>query len=322
MTETKTYVFPEQGGGGGNAAAWSAAMMNNSLLPMMGMMNGCNGGFGGGAMWNNPIWAIVFLAALQNGGLFGNRNGTAQGIENANQLSAIREQLQDNQNSTLLMDAIKGSQDATRQLANSLNCDINAVTAAINSVQSSICNVGGKVDMSAMQTIEAINRGNQSLASQLSSCCCDVREAVTQGNYQNQLATVNQTNTLQNTCNANAQSLRDATATQTNAIIAKLDQIQTSALQDKIAALQEKNSVLLSQLSNEHQTANISAIVAQAVNPVNALITSLQKEVTEIKSAQPTTATIPYSPVVGVPSCVAAQMGYYGNIYNSAGGFL
>jgi len=45
----------------GNDALTTAALMNN-------------GGMGGG-MWNNPIWAIVFLAALRNGGLFGNEGG-------------------------------------------------------------------------------------------------------------------------------------------------------------------------------------------------------------------------------------------------------
>jgi hypothetical protein len=30
-----------------------------------------------------------------------------------------------------------------------------------------------------------------SIAQQLSSCCCDIRESVTRGNYDNQIATLN-----------------------------------------------------------------------------------------------------------------------------------
>jgi hypothetical protein len=40
-------------------------------------------------------------------------------------------------------------------------------------------------------------------ASQLASCCCDVRNAITTQGYESQLAIVNQTNTL--TSNANTQ---------------------------------------------------------------------------------------------------------------------
>ena len=80
MSDSKVYMFPEST----HDSALIAALANNNRAndPMaaMAMMGGGMGGFGGG-MWNNPIWAIVFLAALQNGGLFGfggNRNG--QGV--------------------------------------------------------------------------------------------------------------------------------------------------------------------------------------------------------------------------------------------------
>ena len=207
MSDSKVYMFPDGGYDRGADTALLASALNNrnsdpmSAMAMMG--GGC--GFGGG-MWNNPIWAIVFLAALQNGGLFGfgGNRGIGQGaqdIEIQDQLSAIREQLSTNQNTTLLMDAIKGNNGAIDKLSTTLNCDINAVQAAINSVQTAICNVGGKVDMNAMQTINAINSGNMDLANQLSQCCCNVRESITRQGYENQLATVNQTNALQSAIN-------------------------------------------------------------------------------------------------------------------------
>lgn len=130
MSDVKTFYYPEGGSFGGSST--------DGLL-LGSMMNG--GGMGGG-MWNNPIWAIVFLAALRNGGIFGNG-----GYNEQSQLSQIQDTLNTNQGNTLLMDAIKGNQTAICQLANTLNCNHNAVQTAINAVQSAICNLGSKNDM-------------------------------------------------------------------------------------------------------------------------------------------------------------------------------
>ena len=203
MSETKVFAFPESSNTGMDAALLANLNRNNDPMAAMAMMNG--GGMNG--MWNNPIWAIVFLAALTNGGLFGGFGGRglvgqgAQNVEIQDQLSAIREQLSTNQNTTLLMDAIKGNNSAIDKLSTNLNCDINAVQGAINAVQGAICNIGGKVDMNAMQIVNAINNGNMDLANQLSQCCCNTREAITRQGYENQLATVNQTNALQSAIN-------------------------------------------------------------------------------------------------------------------------
>ena len=170
MDTQRTIFVPESGG---NSALETAALLNgglggmNGALPMMAMMNG--GGFGGG-MWNNPIWAIVFLAALRNGGIFGNDGNHGC---TSTQLSAIQETLNSNHGQTLLMDAIKGNGTAINQLAQTLNCNQNAVVAAINSVQSAISSVGSQVGMSGLQTINAIQQGNMQIAQQLAQCCCD-----------------------------------------------------------------------------------------------------------------------------------------------------
>ena len=281
MSDSKVYMFPDEGRGSNDAALWATIANNNnglnSMWPMMSMMGGC-GGFGGG-MWNNPIWAIVFLAALQNGGLFGfggNRNGQGlQDVEIQSQLSAIREQLGTNQNTTLLMDAIKGNSTAVSQLASSLNCDFNAVQQAINSVQSAICNVGSKVDMNAMQTINAINSGNAALASQLSQCCCDVRESITRQGYENQLATVNQTNVLQNSINAVATGqergfcdiayetqrqtcdITKAIADSTSAILAGQKAAEMREMQREIQGLRDERTAYQMSALTQQQTQNL-----------------------------------------------------------------
>lgn len=173
MSDVKSFVFPDGGSFGGNGME---GMLLGSAL---------NGGMGGGA-WGNPIWAIVFLAALRNGGIFGNDNGYQS------QLSQIQDTLNTNQGNTLLMDAIKGNATAIGQLATTLNCNYNAVQSAINSVQSAICNVGNQVGMGTAQVINAIQSGDMMLSNTLQSCCCDVKQLVTTQGYENRINNLQQ----------------------------------------------------------------------------------------------------------------------------------
>ena len=72
-----------------------------------------------------------------NGWGEGNGQG-AQNIEVQAQLSALRDQMNSNQNSNLLMDAIKGNNVAIGQLAGQLNCDFNTLNSAICDVITTI----------------------------------------------------------------------------------------------------------------------------------------------------------------------------------------
>lgn len=150
------------------------------------------------------------------------------------------------------------------------------------------------------------------IAQQLADCCCRTNNAITALDGNLKLSICQQTHQINDTANTNALMLRDAGQNNTQAIMGKLDQIQAQALQDKLDALREKNSSLLAQLSNEHQTQALQAYQAQLVAPFGNALGVLQKEVAGIKCKLPDTATVQYSPVVGVPTCVAAQMGLYG----------
>lgn len=135
---------------------------------------------------------------------WGNGEGygqTAQNIEVQGQLAALRDQMNSNQNSNLLMDAIKGNNVAIGQLAGQLNCDFNTLNGAICDVRGGIDKVAGQVGFSAERVINAINAGDCAISRQLSECCCNVRDAITRQGYENQLATVNQTNVLQGAIN-------------------------------------------------------------------------------------------------------------------------
>lgn len=254
----------------------------NVLLAMQGRNND---GFGEGGWF---IW-VIFLFFLMGWGGNGWGNNGAGGLGN---------QLNNDYGREMLLQAINGKGNAISQLASTLNCDINAVQTAINSVQSQIQSVGNQVGMSGQQIINAIQAGNCQIASQLASCCCDVRETITKQGYDNQLATLNQTNILGSKIDQ-----------QTTLINDKFCQLEMREMQNKIDALREDKSALINQLSQEHQTSAIQAYQTQTIAPVNAALVALQREVDSIKCKLPESVSVPYSPVVGVPTCVAAQFG-------------
>lgn len=178
---------------------WPLAMMNNMNNPALTAMM-ANGGMNG--MWNNPFVYLVWMMFAGrffnngNGWSDGNGNGAAQNIEVQNQLQAIRSQMQDNQNSNLLMDAIKGNGCAIGQLASSLNCDFNALQGAICSVQSAIQQVAGQVGFSSERVINAVNMGDCNVIQALKDCCCTTQKSILEMGYQNQLQNCSQTNTI------------------------------------------------------------------------------------------------------------------------------
>ena len=264
---------------------------------LLALMNS-NGGFGG----NNFLWIIFlfFLYGWGGNGMFGRGNGLANEINN-------------DYGRSLLMDAIGGNRNALSNLATQLNCTEGQIQSAISALTSQVQSVGNQVGMSGMQTINALQQGNMQIAQQLANCCCE-----------NRLATCQQTNTLQSAINnvATGQErgfanvayetqrqtcdLHNAIKDSTQTIVNGQQQAVMRELQNKIDSLREENSTFKS-------SAMTSQIVGQALAPVNAVLAGLQKEVGEIKCAQPNTVTVPYQPFVTVPNCVAAQYGIYGN---------
>lgn len=280
----KTYVFD----GAGSGSTLESALVGSLM----------NGGMNGGGMWNNPIWAIVFLAALRNGGIFGNDG--CNGYHS--QLSQIQDTLNTNQGNTLLMDAIKGNQTAIGQLASTINCNYNAVQGAINAVQSAICGVGNQVGMGQLQVVNAINSGDAMLANQLSSCCCDVKQLVTTQGYENRINNLQQSQLIQNgfsqvgyaaaeqTC-----AIKQNATDNTGRILAKLDAIEDSRKDREIATL-------TAQLTAANSRAERAAELAPIYQALN-----------DIKCKQPQTVTLPYSCATAVPT--AALYGAYGYGY-------
>ena len=311
MSETKTYVFGNDGQcGGGMMSLLAPLLQRNGLDPnlLLAMNKNSNGwGDGSGFMW------VIFLFFLMGWG------GNGWGGFGGNGRGAIANEINNDYGRSLLMDAIGGNRNAISNLATQLNCTEGQIQSAISALTSQVQSVGNQVGMSGMQTINALQQGNMQIAQQLANCCCE-----------NRLATCQQTNTLQAAINSVATGqergfanvayetqrqtcdLQNAIKDSTQTIVNGQQQAVMRELQNKIDSLREENSTFKS-------SAMTSQIVGQALAPVNAVLAGLQKEVGEIKCAQPNTVTVPYQPFVTVPNCVAAQYGLYANA--NANGF-
>lgn len=305
MSETKTYVFGSDGQcGGGMMSLLAPLLQRNGLDPnlLLAMNKNGNGwGDGSGFMW------VIFLFFLMGWG------GNGWGGFGGNGRGAIANEINNDYGRSLLMDAIGGNRNALSNLATQLNCTEGQIQSAISALTSQVQSVGNQVGMSGMQTINALQQGNMQIAQQLANYCCE-----------NRLATCQQTNTLQAAINnvATGQErgfanvayetqrqtcdLHNAIKDSTQTIVNGQQQAVMREMQNKIDSLREENSTFKS-------SAMTSQIVGQALAPVNAVLAGLQKEVGEIKCAQPNTVTVPYQPFVTVPNCVAAQYGIYGN---------
>lgn len=282
MSDVKSFVFPEGGTFGGN----------NTTDFLLGSMLGNGGGFGGGM--NNPFWAIILLAFLRNWGGFNGENGNSQ-------LTAIQEQLNTNHGQTLLMDAIKGNASAVHELATTIGCNHNAVQTAINGVQSAICGVGNQVGMSSAQVINSIQAGNTAIANQIAQCCCDNKLLMTQQNYENRINNIEQTNVI----NKGFGDIAYATQAQTTALAANQDANTRSVLQ-KIDAVQDEAK------NNEIASLRAALTAANSRAERAAELAPIYQALNDIKCKQPETVTIPNSPGVLVPNCVAWNAGLYG----------
>lgn len=285
--ESKTYVFGNEGSTSNNGMLGLLAPLlqkqgvdPNVLLAMKG-----NNGFGGEGGWFMWVIFLFFLMGWGGNGWGGFGNNGRGGLAN---------EINNDYGRGLLMDAIGGNRNALSNLATQLNCTEGQIQSAISALTSQVQNVGNQVGMSGMQTINALQQGNMQIAQQIANCCCETNNNITTQGYESKLAICQQTHAINDNANANALMLRDTNQSNHLALMGKLDQMQTQAMQDKLDALREKNSALVAQISNEHQTQALQAYQAQIITPVNAALAALQAEVAGIKCKLPNTVSVPY----------------------------
>ncbi len=265
MTDSKTYIFGEQGNSSLNALLPFLQQRGIDPAYVAGLVNNNGGGFFGNNAWEGII-ALIVVAAIfgnGNGGLFGNGN---------NSNSAERE---------MLMSAIQRNGTDLSQLAQSIGCSTSRLQDAIGEVSTQICNFAGQSGLSFQQVINSIQSGNAALASQLCQCCCDIKGAIKdvaigqeRGFSNVAYETQRQTCDIQNT-------IKDSTAQ----ILAGQAAIEKRELQREIAALQD-----------ERQTYKLGNMMTQANAPLAAAINALQSDVDGIKCRLPKTEVIPATP--------------------------
>lgn len=271
--------------------ASTAALLNkdnsaNDMWPWMAMMNGGMGGFGGGGWW---IWILFLLWGRNGWGGFGGEGNGLVGTGFQDRLSTIQETLQDNHNSDLLMQAIKGNEGAVRELASTLNCDFNSLNNNICSIKGAIDTVSGQVGFSAERVINAVNAGDCSVIQAIKDCCCNTQQSILKMGYENQIATLNQTNALNSTLNTintglergfssvayetskQTCDIKEMIQDSTAQILAGQRAAEMREMQNKIDALRDERTALQLSASQQAQTANLISQIKPC--PIPAYIT-------------------------------------------------
>ena len=286
----------------------------NNMLPYFLAGQNNNGGFfganGGSAFWGALLGSIV-------PGLFGGwGNGFGGGFGGGSAAAAsLGAQATANNNAELILNAINGTDADVRLLATTLNTDVDSIKLGINTIQGAVAQVASQVGMSGLQVINAIQSGNSSLASQLCSCCCEMKQLVTSQGYENQLRTVEQTNALGSAINANGQRTVDAIADLKTTMVQEFCAVKEREMQSKI----DTQADIITQLRNEADN-------ARQTNMISAMLAPIAKEVDDIKCKMPQTVAVTWPNLAAVNTTPYVSGGYYQGGFNGfygpgAGGF-
>lgn len=164
-----------------NNDALYATLANQKNYDPMSMMAAIGGGMNN---WmNNPFVYLVWMMFANR--MWGNEQNGNPAVQA--QIDSLRNQMADNQNSNLLMDAVHGNSNAIGQLANNLNCDFNTLNSAICDVRQGVAILAGKSDSNAERVINSVVNGNLQMTMALNDCCCQTQQNIIKMGYENQL---------------------------------------------------------------------------------------------------------------------------------------
>ena len=292
MDDSKVFMFPN-GGTSSSIDPGLLALINN------------NGGFGGNGYW---IW-ILFLWMIWGGN---GMNGNGQ----------LQNMINNNQGFDMLMQALNGRFDNLGQLASLTNASVETVKTVLGQLSTGLAQVGGQVGMSGLQTINAVQLGNATLAQQLCQCCCENRLAIAnqtnaiqaqnaanfsatqlqlaQAEAADQLAVCQQTNSLSSQADRNTNSILGAIANQNTLITKEFCDLKERELQDKINMQGDIITQLRGQISNDNQTLAFNKAMA-----------ALDDKIDAIAAKQPNTVPIVYPNLTAVNNTPYMGQGYY-----------
>ena len=204
---------------------------------------GCYGG--NGSMWGGDwsAWIILFLIWGAFGGGWGNGfGGGANGVNGPGfQSWATRADINEGF-------ALNNLQSGINTIQNGI-CDstytlTNAINNGFHGVDTAVCQLGYNTQ-----------QGFNTLASQLSDCCCTTQRAIDSVRYDMATQAAATQNTIQNT----TRDIIDNQTSGINAIMGKLSQMEYNGLNDKYQAALAENQALKFQASQTAQNAFITA---------------------------------------------------------------
>lgn len=282
---------------------------NNNLWPWL-LAGGGYGGFGGwGGGLGTGILGFLLGALVNNGGFGGLFGGGGWGGNGAAGAGFLSNQINNDSGRELLMNAItsqgEAGRAATQNLATMLGQDFNLVNTGVSAIRDGIAALTAQTGMSALQIINAIQAGNADLASQLCKCCCENKLLVTSQGYENQLRTVEQTNTLGRAIDGASQRNVDAIADLKTTIVKEFCDAKERDMQSEINRQGEIITQLRGQIDNDRQTAAIAAMLAP-----------IQKEVDDIRCKQPQTVPVIWPNLAAVNTTPYVSGGYYQGGFN------
>ena len=296
---SEIYQLPDNSGNSGNATIPFS-------IPIGGFGMGNNGfGFGNGMNGIADLFGLAIIASMfgWNGGGWGN-GGFGGGNSGA---AFLANQINNDNGRELIMQAVTSqgeqSRTAIQTLSTMLGQDFNLVNSAVANVQNALQTLALQQAVSVPQIINSIQSGNSALASQLAQCCCE-----------NRLATCEQTNTLQNTMNANGQRNVDAIADLKATMIQSFCDVKEREMQSKI----DTQADIITQLRNAADNANQTS---QIIGYVNSVVAPLQKSVTEIENKMPNTVPVQWPQLTAVNTTPYVSGGYYPNGWYGGNGF-
>ena len=179
------------------------------------------------------------------------------------------------------------SRAAIENLATSIGQNYATVLPAILNVQNTLAGLASANGMGFLNVINALQQGDCNLSSQLAQCCCDNRLLTTQQGYEGRIQTIDQTNALNTSINAQGQRQVDAIADLKTTMIKEF----CDARERDMQAIIDKQADEISQLRTKD---NIAAQTSQILGYVNAQLTPIQNTVKEIVDKIPNTVPVQY----------------------------
>ena len=218
------------------------------------------------SMFNNPWAYLILLSIFQNGG-FGNRFGNGGGAAGAvvatdidAKLNSLSNQISQNQSTDSILSAIQGNSFAQSQLAQTLNVDYNSVVQAINGVNMAIAQTAAQTGLGIAGVQQAISNGNLNIIQNMKDCCCGIKTEVLQQGFNNQLQTVEQTNTLNSNITNQGFENRLSNVNQTNILSSAItnqgyeNQIRTiNQTQELLTGMRVENSLTRASIDSFRQ---------------------------------------------------------------------